>query len=223
MSHQPTILDFPPAHAAWVAAGEPTISERTTAPGQRCTLCRGTGHACVDYRDIVDRRFTDFEHWDTGLDQLCLPCAWSYLTDKPRLLVVTVDGRSDDASPRDVQSKLTAAALSSTCAVICGGRRRKYVLPTARWGHVNGEHAALEWTSTAAERLRVMCRLREFPGVTATDLAAVQPPIAAMRATNPSQWTKLLEDWAALQPWREHPGWWATALTLSIPEKSATR
>lgn len=205
-----------PSRTVWAAAGSPVPNVPLRDPSVRCALC-DEGGGVVAYQDVVSRRFTEFDSWSTASDRLCVACAWSFsqpLTAEPFIVHVS-----------DGDRRLTLAALQrqlcdelgADTAVIAPTRGRKYILPTAQWGHVNGEHASMEWTKVAAQRFSIACRLRSQPGVTAAALRAAAPPIDGFRQATGAQRQFLFEAWDELDPWRKFEAWWPTLAALSRP------
>lgn len=191
-----------------------------TAPAPtagQCGRCGAHGPTVTSSR-IVSERFTEFDTWPFGSRRLCVPCAWAYshkLATQPAMLITTTT-TTQYANGADLAPALTKGALQSTEAVMVPGRqRRRHVLPTTRWGHLNTDRVAIPWDETAARRLTDQVWLRVTIGAAWTQLAAPAPPASLLTAQPGEVWPRIVAAWESLQVWRTIPPLWAATSILS--------
>jgi hypothetical protein len=204
-----------PAAAAWIAAGRPAVNAPAPIEG-RCGRC-GQDGPTVTSAQIISEKFTGFDAWPFGLRRLCVPCAWAYSrqpTTQPSLLITdtTVTEYSTGTELADI---LILGPLSSTQAVVLPTARRRHILPTAAWGQLATDGLVIPWDAVAAKRLTDLVWLRNQLGATWPQILRGAPPPKLLKGLPGGQWSRLLQAWESLRPWRTIPPLWAVARVLS--------
>lgn len=213
-----------PAAAAWVAAGRPGVDAPPQQPG-RCGRC-GTEGPTVTSSRIISESFTGFDAWPYGSRRLCTPCAWAYtqrVTNTPALLI-TSDTVTAYPAGSHLAPILTAGPLPhNTAAVLVVARPpRQHVLPAAQWGHLAVDRLVLRWDLQAATRLTALSWLRATTAVSWKQLGRDAPPSALVISSPREHRSRILADWALLDPWRRIRPLWAAAELLTQPTTSPT-
>lgn len=209
--------------AAYTAAVGRPYSPHRSAGG--CARCAGTTETMTPTGQVVSRRFTGYETW-TNLPSraLCEVCVWAYRHLRLRSCahIITADPPAMlEALPTQLR-KVLAQPLPAGIAVTVPARLwRKHLLPDARWGQICVDGVNITWRTEDAQRLAVMCSLREL-GFTEQDLRAPAPPHRVLRTLEHRRWAQILEDWETLVPWRSAPSWWITAARASEPDHTRT-
>ena len=93
-------------------------------------------------------------------------------------------------------------------------RGRKHVLPTAVWGRLNVDDAALPWTDVEARRLQVVIQLRNL-GVSGAALIGPAAPFRVLTRLGAAQRAEMLQLWPELDPWRPATPWLAAATLVA--------
>lgn len=206
-----------PAAAAWIAAGRPAVNAPPPIDG-RCGRCGHDGPTVTSAR-IISEKFTGFDAWPFGSRRLCVPCAWAYSrqpTTQPSLLITDAEVTEYSAGA-ELADILILGPLSSTQAVVVPTARRRHILPTAEWGHLATDGLVTPWDTAAATRLTDLVWLRNELGATWPQISRGSPPPTLLKDLPGGQWTRLLQAWETLQPWRVIPPLWAVAQVLSNP------
>lgn len=219
-----------PAAAAWVAAGSPRVDAPPPRAG-RCARCGAVGPTVTSSR-IVGEKFTGFDGWPFGSRRLCTPCAWAYSQPptKQTTRLITTAAVTEYPNPAALADLLAAGKLAPTHAVVLPTARRRYILPTAQWGHLATDGLVLPWDAGAAALLADLLWLRAAFTLACRDgadahrrhewhqLSRPIAPTALLTTQPPDQLPRILTTWTALQPWRQIPPLWAAARLLTNPD-----
>ena len=207
--------------AAWAAAGRPRAGLAQTQG--RCARCGQAGPVMATGA-VLSGKFTAWDDWaDPAGAGLCQPCTWAYRTAalRARPTYVTADPPSLAHPTLAALAVLLQAALPPAAAVAVPLKPgRKHVLPGARWATVATGDACLPWTSLDGVRLQAMLRLR-VDGFGSRMLAAPAPSFPVLRRLPAARQAGVLQDWAAVGPWRARPPWLDLALRLTAPHPVA--
>lgn len=208
-------------------AAAPSPGSGLTRSG-RCARCDTNDAATTPTSAAVSARFTDVDDWtDPGGAVLCRACTWAYRTPELRRVahVITRDPPSVHPPGPHELHRLLSAPLPQTVALTVPTDGRKHLLPHARWGRIRTPDLTLAWTDGDAHRLTVMARLRGY-GFTETALVAPAPDYATLSRLPSEVWEDVMDDWAALSPWRSAPPWWQVGVRAtrgSAPRRPRSR
>lgn len=186
-----------PVKIAWRQLAT-AVAERPDAGPGRCKRC-GSVTRVVALDDVVSAKFTGFDQLQSG-DGLCAACTWSFASTTRLLTLVITPTKARVLDTPSLYEVLLAPVRDAVVVPFSG---RKHVLPSAHWGTVRVDDANLVWTSSDAERLRVVANLRTS-GV---------PPAALHQPTLPWAWARqhleligtTQREWETIAPWRNTP------------------
>lgn len=196
--------------AAWRAAGSPVPDLEFGRSGS-CARCGRSG--LVTTTAVVSDKWTGWSDWRSAVrPALCAGCAWGYREPAHREGGMLVTGAPSAVAldPAGLVRALSDGLAPDQAVVLPLHRGRKHVLPTAAWGRLNVDDAALPWTEADVRRLQVVIRLRHL-GVSGAALTRQAPPFRVLTGLTATQRSELLQLWPELDPWRPTTPWLAAA------------
>lgn len=208
-----TVLD--PVHAAWHAVGRPLPAAASDdGPCARCADPRPLTPTAL----VVSRGFTSMDSWSAPCSLgLCPACTWAYrhpeLRQLPHLVSATPPGLTPLTGPALLEV-LATPPTPRTAITVPSRPGRKHVLPAATWGRVTLDETPLTWTRADTRRLKTVLELITA-GAPAGSLTEPVPPWPVVAATRPPDRGRLLDQWAALRPWRPATPWLTVALVAT--------
>lgn len=198
--------------AAWRGAGSPAGAGSDAGVCARCRLPA----ALVATGLVVSKNFTGYDGWAApGRGGLCPACTWAHSAAplRARAHMVCQDGPRLVALERSALLQvLLRGAMAAGCAVVVPLRPgRKHVLGAATWGQVATEAGPMPWRAGDVARLAAVTRLRSA-GFGTRMICQVAPAYPVLAALDTHRVPAVLEDWAALAPWRRGGAWLELAL-----------
>ncbi len=196
--------------AAWRASGSP-VPDLEFVPTGSCARCGRWGS--VTTTAVVSDKWTGWSDWRSAVrPALCAGCAWGYREPGHRQggMLVTCAPSVVALDAAGLARALSGAMAPDQAVVLPLHRGRKHVLPTAAWGRLNVDDAALPWTEGEARRLRVVIRLRQL-GVSGAALSRPAAPFRVLTGLTAALRSELLQLWPELDPWRPATPWLAAA------------
>ena len=200
--------------AAWRAGGCPVPDLEFGRSGS-CARCGRQGS--VTEGAVVSDKWTGWSDWRSAVrPALCPGCAWAYREPAHRQggLLVTTAPSAAALDAAGLAQSLDGALAPDHAVVLPLHRGRKHVLPTAVWGRLNVDDAALPWTDVEARRLQVVIQLRHL-GVSGAALTRPAAPFRVLTRLNAAQQTEMLQLWPELDPWRPATPWLAAATLIA--------
>ncbi len=199
--------------AAWRAGGSPIPDLEF---GRRCSCARCGRPGPVTSTAVVSDKWTGWSDWRSAVrPALCAGCAWGYRepTHRQGGMLVTSAPSANALDAAGLARALSGALAPDQAVVLPLHRGRKHVLPTAVWGRLNVDDAALPWTEVEARRLQVVIRLRHL-GVSGAALARPAAPFRVLTGLTATRRSEVLQLWPELDPWRPVTPWLAAAALI---------
>ncbi|OIV39163.1 hypothetical protein BIV57_02105 [Mangrovactinospora gilvigrisea] len=205
--------------AAWHAQGSPVPAGYRFTTRTNCARC-GEHAATVDAHQVISGNWTGWDQWSTTTRaRLCARCSWGYRDPVLRsgcYAITRAPATFTTLTYQNLGSLLAEPVGLDTCVVVPMRLMRKHLAPSARWGHVCVDDAALSWTSEDCTRLATMIKLRGW-GFGSDMLSRPVPAYGPLSKLPPAQRAQAMALWADLMPWRQRMPWFEVGVRASMP------